>query len=82
MAKQKMTVTLDPDLLAQIDTDASTAGLNRSEYVERALRNEYYRRLLARVDAPHRETPADQRRMRDMLGWQADPDSSAPEPAR
>lgn len=82
MAKRKMTVTLDPDLLAQIDADAGTDGLNRSEYVERALRNEHYRRLLARVGPAEPMPAGHQRRLRDMLTWHGDPDTAAPAPAR
>lgn len=72
MAKEKMTVTLDPSTLADIDADARQAGLNRSEFVERALRREHYRRLLERVSRPTPDA-AEERQLRDLLGWQRNP---------
>lgn len=74
MAKEKMTVTLDPSTLADVDADARLAGLNRSEFVERALRREHYRRLLERAGRPgnHRHTESDQQ-LRDLLAWQRNP---------
>lgn len=46
MAKEKISVTVDATVLADADADARAAGLNRSELVERALRNEHLRRAL------------------------------------
>ena len=46
MAKEKISVTVDQAVLADADADADAAGLNRSEMVERALRNEHLRRAL------------------------------------
>lgn len=46
MAKNKMTVTVDQAVLADVDEAARAAGMSRSEYVERALRETYYRHLL------------------------------------
>ena len=46
MAKQKISVTVDATVLADADADAKAAGLNRSELIERALRNEHLRRAL------------------------------------
>ena len=46
MAKQKISVTVDETVLADADADAKAAGLNRSELIERALRNEHLRRAL------------------------------------
>lgn len=43
MAKEKISVTVDTAVLAAADTDAARAGLNRSELIERALRNEHLR---------------------------------------
>jgi metal-responsive CopG/Arc/MetJ family transcriptional regulator len=43
MAKDKVSVTIDQAVLAAADADAQAAGLNRSELVERALRNEHLR---------------------------------------
>ncbi|PND54180.1 antitoxin [Mycobacterium sp. ENV421] len=43
MAKDKVSVTLDRDVLAAADADAKAAGLNRSELVEQALRHEHLR---------------------------------------
>lgn len=43
MAKEKISVTVDADVLAGADADARSAGLNRSELVEQALRNEHLR---------------------------------------
>lgn len=74
-----MTVTLDPSTLADVDADARQAGLNRSEFVERALRREHYRRLLDRAGRPAhvtaqsaQSTQSDQQ-LRDLLAWQRDP---------
>ncbi|MBB5790513.1 ribbon-helix-helix domain-containing protein [Jiangella mangrovi] len=80
MAKEKMTVTLDPSTLADIDADARQAGLNRSEFVERALRREHYRRLLAQAGRPP-HSPSSQndqshqsdQQLRDLLAWQRNP---------
>ena len=46
MAKEKVSVTVDATVLADADADAKAAGLNRSELIERALRNEHLRRAL------------------------------------
>lgn len=46
MAKEKITVTLDAGVLADVTADAERAGLTRSEMVETALRNEHLRRQL------------------------------------
>ena len=43
MAKDKVSVTIDQAVLAAADADARAAGLNRSEMIERALRNEHLR---------------------------------------
>jgi metal-responsive CopG/Arc/MetJ family transcriptional regulator len=43
MAKDKVSVTLDRDVLAAADADAQATGLNRSELVEQALRHEHLR---------------------------------------
>jgi metal-responsive CopG/Arc/MetJ family transcriptional regulator len=46
MAKEKISVTVDAAVLAAADADAKAAGLNRSELIEKALRNEHLRRAL------------------------------------
>jgi metal-responsive CopG/Arc/MetJ family transcriptional regulator len=46
MAKEKISVTVDASVLAAADADAKAAGLNRSELIEQALRNEHLRRAL------------------------------------
>jgi len=46
MPKEKISVTVDAAVLAEADADAKAAGLNRSEMIERALRNEHLRRAL------------------------------------
>lgn len=46
MAKEKISVTVDAEVLASTDADAKAAGLNRSELIEQALRNEHLRRAL------------------------------------
>ena len=46
MAKEKISVTVDATVLADADADAKAAGVNRSELIERALRNEHLRRAL------------------------------------
>ncbi|ORW05608.1 MULTISPECIES: ribbon-helix-helix protein, CopG family [Mycobacterium] len=43
MAKDKISVTIDQAVLAAADADAHAAGLNSSEMIERALRNEHLR---------------------------------------
>jgi len=43
MAKEKISVTVDAAVLAATDADARAAGLNRSEMIEQALRNEHLR---------------------------------------
>ena len=47
MAKKKISITIDAAVLAAA-ADAKAAGLNRSELIERALRNEHLRRALHR----------------------------------
>ena len=56
MAKEKVSVTLDATVLAATDADAKAAGLNRSEMVEQALRNEHLR--VALQDYSARAVPA------------------------
>ena len=48
MAKEKVSVTVDSDVLAGIDAEARAAGMNRSEMIERAMRNEHLRLELER----------------------------------
>ncbi|MFF5172880.1 ribbon-helix-helix protein, CopG family [Micromonospora sp. NPDC000089] len=47
MAKEKISATIDSQVLSLADADAAELGLNRSELVERALRNEHLRLTLA-----------------------------------
>ncbi|MCH9668011.1 MAG: ribbon-helix-helix protein, CopG family [Actinomycetia bacterium] len=51
MAKAKVSVTIDQAVLAAADADAEAAGLNRSEMIERALRNEHLRTALEHYTA-------------------------------
>lgn len=51
MAKDKVSVTIDQGVLAAADADAEAAGLNRSEMIERALRNEHLRITLENYTA-------------------------------
>lgn len=46
MARDKVSVTLDQAVLADADADAKSAGMNRSELIEQALRNEHLRLAL------------------------------------
>lgn len=46
MAKEKISVTVETAVLSAADADAKAAGLNRSEMIEQALRNEHLRRAL------------------------------------
>lgn len=46
MAKEKISVTIDASVLAAVDQAARDAGLNRSEMIEKALRNEQLRGAL------------------------------------
>lgn len=48
MAKQKISVTIDAAVLSTTDSDATAAGMNRSEMIEQALRNEHLRVALQR----------------------------------
>jgi len=41
--KKTISVTLDATVLAAVDAVAKAAGLNRSEMIEKALRNEHLR---------------------------------------
>ena len=43
MAKEKISVTVDATALAATDADGRAVGLNRSEMIEQALRNEHLR---------------------------------------
>lgn len=56
MAKEKVSVTIDAGVLATADLDAKAAGLNRSELIEQALRNEHLR--IALHDYTTRTVPA------------------------
>jgi metal-responsive CopG/Arc/MetJ family transcriptional regulator len=56
VAKDKVSVTIDQAVLAAADADAHAVGLNRSEMIERALRNEHLRISLANYTA--RTVPA------------------------
>jgi post-segregation antitoxin (ccd killing protein) len=47
MPKEKISATVDAAVLANSDADARALGLNRSELIERALRNEHLRLALA-----------------------------------
>ena len=47
MAKDEVSVTIDRAVLADADADARAAGLDRSELVEQALRNEHLRITLS-----------------------------------
>ncbi|TDD64548.1 CopG family transcriptional regulator [Jiangella aurantiaca] len=71
MAKEKVTVAISSSSLALLDADAKASGLNRSEFVERAVRNEHYRRLLDQVEGPS-WTPAEDAMARDVLRVQAE----------
>lgn len=46
MAKEKISISADVAVLAAADADAKAGGLNRSEFIERALRNEHLRSSL------------------------------------
>jgi hypothetical protein len=70
MAKNKMTVSIDPDVLAEADAAARAEGLNRSAYVERTLRREHYRRLLATAE-PGTSSSEHESDLRELLRWQA-----------
>jgi metal-responsive CopG/Arc/MetJ family transcriptional regulator len=51
VAKEKISVTVDAAVLAATDADARAAGLNRSEMIEQALRNEHLRVALQNYTA-------------------------------
>lgn len=46
MAKEKISATIESDVLANADADAAALGLNRSEYIEQTLRADHLRRVL------------------------------------
>lgn len=78
MAKDKVTMTIDPWVLADTDADAEAAGYNRSEYVERVLRDAHYARLLAQMP-PRAPMAADEEaHLRAVMDWQRD--ASLPTP--
>ena len=56
MAKAKISISVDVAVLAAADADAKAAGLNRSELIERSLRNEHLRNSLD--DYTKRTVPA------------------------
>jgi hypothetical protein len=70
MPKNKMTVSIDAGVLAEADAAARAEGLNRSAYVERSLRREHYRRLLASAP-PGNAVFEDEPDLRELLRWQA-----------
>lgn len=75
MAKDKVTVTLDPGAVTRADDDAAALGLNRSEFVERALTDAHYRLRLAR--AGNDPLPGgDAAGLRNLLTWQANPEAA------
>jgi hypothetical protein len=76
MAKDKVTVTLDPAVVASTDQDATAEGMNRSEYVERVLRDAHYYRLLSRA-APDPLPDGNAAGLRSLLAWQQNPGAAA-----
>ena len=46
MAKEKVSISIDVAVLSAADADARAAGINRSQLIERALRNEHLRNSL------------------------------------
>lgn len=56
MAKEKISATIEADVLANADADAAALGLNRSEYIEQTLRADHLRRVL--IDYKTRAVPA------------------------
>lgn len=51
MSKDKVSVTVDADVLAAADADAKAIGVNRSELIEQALRHEHLRLALQNYTA-------------------------------
>jgi Ribbon-helix-helix protein, copG family len=47
MPKEKISATIEARILSDADADARELGLNRSELIEQALRNEHLRLALA-----------------------------------
>jgi hypothetical protein len=68
--KDKITVTIDPAVRTDTDADAKAAGLNRSEYVEKVLRDQHYRNLLGRAPTPEPMPAGEAVRLRELLDWQ------------
>lgn len=66
MAKDKVTLTLSPDVLAVADSDARAAGLNRSQWVERVLQRAHSQALMAEAGRRMREQA-----VADPVEWQS-----------
>jgi hypothetical protein len=69
MAKEKTTITIDPEVLADADAAAHAAGMNRSAYIERVLRHEHYRRLLESSPQPS-SSDDEEHQLRRAVAWQ------------
>lgn len=78
MTKHKVTVTLDPSVIALTDADASAEHQTRSSYVERVLRAEHYRRMMARGPVQPEPGPAETAQMRALMAWQRTDDVDLP----
>ncbi|MGH3450191.1 MAG: CopG family transcriptional regulator [Haloechinothrix sp.] len=70
-----MTVTVDKAVLADVDQAARAAGMSRSEYVERALRETHYRHLLAKA-GPAPLPRSEEDTIRRVLAFQHGPDAT------
>ena len=75
MAKSKVTVTIDPDVLNRADRAAEAEGVSRSEFFEKALTEKSYRLLFEKagqVPLPQSE----QDTIRRILDYQQNPAAS------
>lgn len=70
MAEEQITVMIDSGVLADADADARAAGVSRRGYVEKALRDAHYARLLAQVAPRPAMTTDEERALRGVLAWQ------------
>jgi len=61
MSKEKISVTIDATVLAAVDADAKVAGVDRSEMIERALRNAASTSCSAQLHRPSRPSAENRR---------------------
>lgn len=48
MDKARISITISPDVLSELDADAGSAGMSRSAYLERVLREHHFHMQMER----------------------------------